>query len=353
MAEANNTELTLDVKVEDEDAIHADGSVVVDEKTGDIIAVEPEKQKPDAESHDEDDDDEVTVDADAPEGETEEQRRDRRRQEKRDRRDRQRLARESKDRELRELRRANAEANERLAALERRTVAGEMARLDGAIENAESYVQIARRSMTEALGAQDPAAFDKAQTEWYKAQRQADDLKAHKERFQNAQTQDSRRETQQRLDPETQRHARSWSQKNTWYQQPGNEQDSRIALAIDQQLVDEGLDQRTPEYWDELTSRLKKVLPHRYRKARTEEHDDEADADERPRQTNNGARKPITTGSGRDSGGPRGKGFVLSPQRVAAIKEAGKWDDQKERNRMIQYYMNFDKQQRAAGSTHG
>jgi hypothetical protein len=45
----------------------------------------------------------------------------------------------------------------------------------------------------------------------------------------------------------------------------------------------------------------------------------------------------------------RGNEFVLSPERVSAIKESGKWDNMKERTNMINYYRNYDKQKKAGG----
>ncbi len=52
----------------------------------------------------------------------------------------------------------------------------------------------------------------------------------------------------------------------------------------------------------------------------------------------------MVTGSGREhsSTGRPGE-FRLSPERVRAIKEAGKWDNITERNRMIKKYAEYDR----------
>ena len=95
----------------------------------------------------------------------------------------------------------------------------------------------------------------------------------------------------------------------------------------------EGWNPATEEYWDELDRRLQKRLPHRYNELR-----DEAPK-KKPRQ--------VVTGSSRESSVSRsGSSFVLSPERVRAIKEAGKWDDPAERNRMIQRYATYDRNNR-------
>jgi hypothetical protein len=44
------------------------------------------------------------------------------------------------------------------------------------------------------------------------------------------------------------------------------------------------------------------------------------------------------TGSGRESQTSRGNSFVLEPEQVRAMKEAGFWDNPEVRNRMIKRY---------------
>jgi len=56
------------------------------------------------------------------------------------------------------------------------------------------------------------------------------------------------------------------------------------------------------------------------------------------------------TSSGRESSPATKLGeFRLDPERVRAIKEAGMWDDPKQRKRMIDKYVEFDRQQKKGG----
>jgi hypothetical protein len=109
---------------------------------------------------------------------------------------------------------------------------------------------------------------------------------------------------------------------NPWYDPAGNDEDSQIAKIIDQRLHKEGWDPNTEEYWDELNDRLQKRLPHRYNQS------------DEPR------RKPrsVVTGSGRESAPRGGAQFVLSPEQVRAMKDAGFWEDPEKRAKMIKRY---------------
>jgi hypothetical protein len=55
-------------------------------------------------------------------------------------------------------------------------------------------------------------------------------------------------------------------------------------------------------------------------------------------------RSPVT-GSGRESVSTEKAGvFKLTPDRVNAMKETGAWFDPKRKAKMVQYYMDYDKQ---------
>jgi hypothetical protein len=132
--------------------------------------------------------------------------------------------------------------------------------------------------------------------------------------------------------------------KNTWYDPSGANQDSRVALAIDSQLVEDGFDPRTPEYWDELDSRLKNYLPHRYKAGY-----DLAGGSPGTGGSGTGGRVEsragvTTTGSGRSAAAGSGTAgrFQLSKDRIDAMKEAGIWDDPSRRDAMIRRYYEHD-----------
>lgn len=233
---------------------------------------------------------------------------------------------EEKDQRLALLQRQNQELMERLSVVERKTHSSDLARLDKAIEDEELRLQYAQQKMREATDSSDGAAFMKAQEMWYDSRRKVESMRGLKE-------QAVRQPEVSAIDPQLKRFANEWMEDNDWYDPNGNDEDSQIAKIIDSRLVAEGWNPATEDYWDELDRRLQKRLPHRYNDLQ----------DEQPR------KKPrsVVTGSSRESSvGRNGNSFVLSPERVRAIKEAGKWDNPTERNRMINAYAAYDRKNR-------
>ena len=223
------------------------------------------------------------------------------------------------------LQRQNQELMERLSNVERKTHSADLARLDKAIEDKQLRLQYARMKMSEATSAGDGEALAKAQEMWYEARREIEAMERVKEQA-----------VKQTASPapasnaELQRQATRWMDRNPWFRPEGDDEDSEIAKVIDQKLVKEGWNPASEEYWEELDRRLQKRLPHHY----TDDHDER---DARP------SRRPrsVVTGSGREtttaSSGARNT-FVLSPEQVRAIKDAGLWDNPQSRNRMIKRY---------------
>lgn len=232
---------------------------------------------------------------------------------------------EEKDHRLVMLQRQNQELMERLANVERKTHSADLARLDKAIEDKQLRLQYARMKMSEATSAGDGEALAKAQEMWYEARREIESMQRVKEHAVKATN-----EPAPASNAELQRQATRWMDRNQWFKPEGDDEDSEIAKVIDQKLVKEGWNPSTEEYWDELDRRLQKRLPHRY----TDDYDErEAKPSRRPRS--------VVTGSGREtttaSSGARNT-FVLSPEQVRAIKDAGLWDNPQSRNRMIKRY---------------
>jgi hypothetical protein len=99
-------------------------------------------------------------------------------------------------------------------------------------------------------------------------------------------------------------------------------------------MLKEGWDPNEPEFWDELDNRLQKYLPHRYNVS------DDRSSNRIPRS--------VVTSSGRESTRVAGGNeFRLSPDRVRAIKEAGRWNNIEERNKMIRKYADYDRANRS------
>lgn len=329
-------EAMLEVKEEQ------DGSAVVElpEDLAPAQAETPpaEPVKADAEEDDEDDDEDgVESTQSEPEGGTEDEREAIRAARREERRLKKQIHKE-KAREsnhlIMALKKQNQEMVERLAVLERRTSGAESARIDKSIEDANVRLIYARNKMAEATNMGDGEALATAQEAWYEARRQVEALQALKTKVSQAQAQP--KQNAKAPDPAMQRLAADWMSKNRWYDPAGKDMDSRIALTVDNSMADEGWDPTTPDYWDELDSRLQKHLPHRY----TVSNDEKPSLRNRPRN--------VITSSGKETvATSKANQFVLSPDRVRAIKEAGKWDNIQERNKMIRKYAEYDRTQRS------
>jgi hypothetical protein len=306
------TENELDkIKVTEE----ADGSAVID--------------LPDSiESPDEQDDDRMAaggsadqVDDDVvPEDETEYQRA--RREKRRAKRDLAKKTGVEKDMKLQHLERKNQELMERLSVVERKTHSADLARIDKAIEDQELRLQYAKMKIAEAASASDGHAMTEAQEMMYEARRQMEALS----NFKKAAVEP--RQTQGNVpDPRLQRLAANWMEKNDWYDPNARDTDSKIAKQIDETLVQEGWDPTSPDYWNELDNRLHKYLPHKYN-----DSTDVRSSTKRPRS--------VVTSSGRESvnGSTNRNTFVLKPEQVRAMKDAGFWDDPDKRSKMIKRY---------------
>jgi len=226
-----------------------------------------------------------------------------------------------KEAQLNLLRRQNEALMERLAVVERKTHSADLARIDKAIEDQELRLQYAKMKMSEAMQSQDGDAFNKAQEMWDETRTAIRDLKGFKE------AQVKPQQTNNIPDPKVQRYASDWMERNSWYNPNGSDTDSRIAKVIDEDLVKEGWNPADPEYWEELDNRLSKRINPRY--------NDDMDVKpsvKRPRS--------VQTGTGRETvnGSSNRTSFVLDPEKVRAMKDAGFWDDPQKRAKMIKRY---------------
>lgn len=230
------------------------------------------------------------------------------------------------------LKRQNEQMAERLANLEKRSTGADIARVDKAIEDAQARLYYAKQKIKQATEVADGAALADAQEEWYEARNQAEALVNLKRKVASTPEPSS---IPKPVDPRLTKNANDWMSRNTWYDPKNDDVDSQIVLKIDESLVKEGWDPLDPDYWDELDNRLTKYLPHRYN-----QNDDRSNMNRRPRS--------VVTSSGRESvNSARGNDYYVSPERVKAIKDAGKWDNVKERRKMIEKYAEYDRKNRS------
>lgn len=248
--------------------------------------------------------------------------RERRRQERHDRKAYQKEEKERLRRELASEREARLNLETRLAAMERKTQGGELAQLDVTLKQTADAYNYFKNQVRVATEAADGAGVADATEKMLLSRQRFDQLNGIKNAFIQRQRQPAP------LDPRLANHAQAWMNNHKWYDTTARDTDSRIVKTIDDGLASEGWDPTTGAYWDELTERVKKHLPHRF-----------------SRGTNTiGPRNTVGGGSKNSGGQSSGGTFKLSSERVAALKEAGMWNDPKQREAAIQRFREYDKQ---------
>lgn len=240
---------------------------------------------------------------------------------------------DEKDVRLQQLQRENEEFKRRLSHVERETKNSQIARIDKALEDQQVRLEYAKMKLSEAVRAGDGDAMVEAQTLWNEAQSAVNEYSSARKQAERDSTQPAREAPA--VDPTIQRHASDWMKRNSWYRPDTSDQDSKIAKKVDELLVTEGWNPTDPDYWDELDSRLHKALPHRY--------NDASGVDSNVRKPRN-----VVGSSGREAsaafGGNNRTQFVLSPERVKAMKEVGAWDNPVRKKAMIDNFVKYDRE---------
>lgn len=138
------------------------------------------------------------------------------------------------------------------------------------------------------------------------------------------------------MDDLTMHYAKEFIADNPWYDAQGRDEDSAIVIAVDQALAKDGLNPQTEEYWDELRKRVARRLPEKFGKRQR------AAKEERT------PRGGPSVGSGREHAPTSTrKEMYVSPERKAALMEAGVWDDAVLRNKYLKRYAEYDRNNKA------
>ncbi len=233
---------------------------------------------------------------------------------------------ESLKRELSARDRIINEMNQRLATIERKSTGSEMAQLEQAEREAANMYNHFKNINQQAIEQANGAAATEAQERMFQARQRFEQLQNIKRAMQ------SRQKAPQPLDPRLVNHAQQWMESNKRYDPTGNDDHSAIALTIDARMAKEGCDPTTPEYWDELETRIKRKLPHLAKSGYTN--------------SQVGRRAPPVAGSGRESSGGSTSTYKLSAERVQALKESGLWDDPKQRAEAVKRFQQYDRENR-------
>lgn len=271
----------------------------------------------------------------------------RRRLSHKERRQRQRESRDRDRAELKLLRSRNEVLERRFSSMDQRLARSETVAIDQRINQIKGQIQVADEviaAATDQNRGKDVVEAQNIKDQLREALGQLEGVRGQV--IQTARVRASRDEAPDRgprLDQNGLSLGQAWARSNPWFRQDMGDEDSAITSAIDNTLTAEGrLDPNTPEYWAELTRRVKRRLPHRFKGRVNGSHEAEDDSDEEVEVRRTPAGPRFASG-GRDR--PLRKNEVyVSPERKAAMVEAGVWDDPVLRKKYLKRYQEYDRE---------
>lgn len=245
---------------------------------------------------------------------------------RRKRRELQKRARDNAKREIEFLRQQNADLVNRVQAIEGKTYTQQAQTIEQRYQQALYDAQQAENIHAQAIEAGNGADAVQALRIRDEAKKRAEQLA-----YEHQQTQrQAQQATAPRADPRVVDYAKQWMEANQWYNPQGRDPDSAVTKAIDNALAAEGWNPASEDYWHELTRRVAARVNDAPADART------------PR------RKAPPTGNTREHTPARTRNeVVVTPERKAAMIEAGKWDDPVLRASQLKAYQAYDREKTA------
>jgi hypothetical protein len=302
-------------------------NVIEENDDEELIAVEEEPaqvEQPEPEEDDEDDDEDARLSESQDDLDDEVANRNRKKRTKR--RDLQKAAKENAQREIRALREQNELLMRRMQAVEGNALEQNVYAIDRRLNEAISEAQQAERIVARAVEAGNGEDVVAAMRMRDEAKERAAQLAAAKQQVESAKVQIA----QPTVDPQVTKLAQDWIKANPWYDPQGRDEESAITKAIDNQLVREGYNPATYEYWQALTERVS---------ARIGTNDPAPSRD-----TGAPKRKAPPMGNTREHAPVSTKKEVyVTPARKQAMMDAGVWDDPVKRTRMLKAYQAYDR----------
>lgn len=303
-----------------------------------------------------DEDERLNVEARAgAEDETADEKKARRRTERRERKERQRAVREAKDRRIEELQTAVQTMYGQLQGMGKHLTSEGRQRLTERIAQLKADRTEATRLLGIAVEKKDSDAIAKALDIRDQTTFELHQLEAHVARTTAADEGGTGRGEGRSAtpDPRVTRRVDAFLAKHEWYNPRGTDEDSVVVRALDA-AVAKAYDPTTAEYWGELEKRLKRYLPHRFTDADDEDDEDDEDVDKVPERRGKSRRQAAKPANGERRGPPLGSGrtgasdgktrVYISPERKAAMIEAGAWDDPARRKAMLRSYAAWDRE---------
>ena len=237
-------------------------------------------------------------------------------------------AKDHAERELHFLREQNNELMRRVSAVEGHALSTNAQTLDQRMQEALRDAQQAETIMARAVEAGNGDDMATALRLRDEANRRAWELSQSKQQVEQVRKQVANPGP----DPRVRSLAQEWLTANPWYDANGRDEDSRITKAIDDGLVAQGYDPKTPDYWHELTRRVSTRLNGAAAQ--------EADA---PEPANARRRAPPTGNTREHAPVSTRKEVYVTPERKQAMIDAGVWDEPALRTRYLKAYQAYDK----------
>jgi len=256
------------------------------------------------------------------------------------RRQRERDARNAERVELARLRSENEQLRSHAAQTDRRISNVETSAIDNQIASVEQEIHKANTVMSRAMAAQNGEDFVEAQNIRDVLRDRLNELRrikgAQEERDKRpAQGQQQGQQPGQWRPTKEQVHnARMFLQRHPWYRINGTDEDSQTVTSIDNEMMAQGGNPSTAEYWMELERRINEEMPHR------------APKQEATRAATNGngqAGGPRLPGGGGGGGSDTVQKFHLSAARKQALIDLGVYDDPEKRMKHIKRFIEWDK----------
>jgi hypothetical protein len=230
-------------------------------------------------------------------------------------------AKEEDKRKIELLEKQTEELLRRLASVEGHAMQTNAQTLEERLAKAQRDVQQAEHFIakaTEAGNGEDVVAAMRIRDQ---AIAETNQLTHQRQQFEQARQQAA----QPQVDPTVVNYAKEWMQANPWYDPQARDRDSALTKAIDNELVREGYNPASREYWEELTDRVAEALGE--------------DAAPAPRRKKRGP----PTGNTREHAPVSTKREIyVTPERKQAMIEAGAWDDPVLRQRLLKAYQSYD-----------
>lgn len=305
--------------------VDASGNPIAEEKPAEEKPEEKPAEPTDSEEEDDEDEDarlgdnEEDHDTDSPAEKNRKQR-----QARKARRER---AKAMAEEQMQLMREQNEALVQRIAMLEQHTVGSGAEQLKQQREKLLADARMADDVRAAAISAGNGADVVRAEQIRDQLRGEAHQIEARLNQIEQA-----RQQAQQRpqVTP-VQQYGAQWLQANPWYDPKGGDADSTTAKRIDSELVAEGWDPNTPSYWRELTARCS----------------DAFEKGDKP--ASQPARKgpPVGTRSEHAPPSTRNNEIRVTPERKAAMIEAGVWDDPVRRKQVLKAYRDYDNQSKA------